>query len=255
MSRCLREFWVAIVTMSALFGTPCAAERTFVFVHGAWVGEWYWDPIVEMLDKAGHPSIAVSLSGHGTKGSLNGPEIGIEDHANDIISAVQEHELSDIVLVAHSYGGRPAIKAWDSLRDQVSSVVFFEAIAPIPQSELAVRASSRALAFLVMSKPDIADSGMYPVPSYLPEDVRRGSMPQSLKSLYGEVRLENGVLPSSPKRTYVYATESKAPAFRNTAIALAESGLWEVRAISGGHNVVRDATPEMTEILLEIASN
>ena len=36
---------------------------TFVLVHGAWVGSFYWRPITQVLRKAGHEVYTPTLTG------------------------------------------------------------------------------------------------------------------------------------------------------------------------------------------------
>ncbi len=42
-------------------------ERAIVLVHGAWVGEWSFTPILPLLEASGRPVHLVSLTGHGSR--------------------------------------------------------------------------------------------------------------------------------------------------------------------------------------------
>ena len=89
-----------------------ATGAPIVLVHGAWVGEWCWEPIVELLEAAGRPVYAVSLTGHGARRDESGPHVTLGDHVADVVAVFDEHDLVDATLVGHSYGGRVITKAW-----------------------------------------------------------------------------------------------------------------------------------------------
>ena len=80
-------------------------SKTFVLVHGAYVGEWCFDPIIPLLEAEGHRALAVSLTGFGQKSHLHRPDITLNTHIQDVVEFIEAHDLTDIVLVGHSYGG------------------------------------------------------------------------------------------------------------------------------------------------------
>ncbi len=249
-----KNFQVALTLLVLLFQTPAArAERAFVFVHGAWVGEWYWDPVVENLRSDGHIAQAVTLTGHGKAANLNGPEVALEDHIQDVVAAIRNLNRDDIILVAHSYGGRPATGAWDRLRGSVAQLVFIEAHAPYMSGEVAIPADTRSMAYLLTNYPEIADSGMLPVTERVKAKYAgRGLAPQSLKTLYAELRLQNGDLPDTPA-IYVLGTESPGGIFHQIAARMKSMRGWKVVEIDSGHDVVKDATDTLVQLLTEIA--
>lgn len=211
-------------------------KKTFVLVHGAWVGEWYWDPVIEPLTADGHKVFAVSLSGHGKKSELGGKEIGSQEHIDDIVRVIRENKLRDIVLVAHSYGGRPATGAWDLARDVIDHVVYVEAVAPLAEDGTVIPSDSKSLSYLMIIQPDVVDTGMFPVPVTLAKSLQARSMPHSIKSLYAEITLENGPLPVTTKRTFVVGKSTTKGLFRAYAERLRESGKWSIVELDIEHN-------------------
>ncbi len=229
-----------------------ASEPSFVFVHGAWVGEWYWDPITKPLRAQGHSAVAVSLTGHGARAAQSSPKISLTDHVADVVRDIQDNDLHDVILVAHSYGGRPATGAWDQLRGRVSTLVFIEAVAPYGMDDIAIPADRQSLAQLMISRPDIADSGLMPAPDF--EKYRLQTlMPQSIQTLYGEVKLTKGPLPDTPG-IYVIGAQSRAPVFRQYAQALRQRRGWRVITLDhSGHDVAYDAPDALVALLLRLA--
>ena len=244
--------WRALILFVMLLSAPGAgrAERVFVLVHGAFVGEWYWAPVVAALEAEGHRAIAVSLRGQGARAAEAGPGIALGDHVEDIVARVRAEGVSDIILVAHSYGGRPATGAWDRLRGEVSALVFFEAVAPHGVGEVAIPAAKRALARLMLARPDIADSGLIPVPERVTAAYPgRVLAPQPMRTVFGELRLRGGPLPEVPA-VYVLGRQSRARIFREYAARVQALRGWQLEEIESGHDVVRDAPDEVVRILL-----
>ena len=77
----------------------------FVLVHGAWIGGWCWRPNAQALRKAGHEVFTPTLTGLGERSHLMNPSINLDTHVADIVNVIKHEELSDVVLVGHSYGG------------------------------------------------------------------------------------------------------------------------------------------------------
>src|SRR5258708_37041422 len=78
---------------------------TFVLVHGAWHGGWCWKKVVPLLQAAGHRVIALTLTGLGERAHLIDPKVGLTTHVNDVLNTLEMDDLTDIILVGHSYGG------------------------------------------------------------------------------------------------------------------------------------------------------
>jgi pimeloyl-ACP methyl ester carboxylesterase len=104
--------------------------RTFVLVHGAWHGGWCWRRVADILRRRGHTVFAPSLTGLGDREHLFSKDISLQTHVQDILSVVESEELSDFVLVGHSYGGFVISGVADTLRERVSHYVYLDASVP-----------------------------------------------------------------------------------------------------------------------------
>lgn len=78
---------------------------TFVLVHGAWHGGWCWRRVTARLRQAGHEVFTPTLTGLGERSHLLSPDIGLDTHARDVAAVLEYEELTDVVLVGHSYAG------------------------------------------------------------------------------------------------------------------------------------------------------
>ncbi|HXA92666.1 MAG TPA: alpha/beta fold hydrolase, partial [Steroidobacteraceae bacterium] len=78
---------------------------TFILVHGAWAGALIWRHNARALRKAGHEVYTPTLTGIGERRHLLSREINLTTHIHDVLGVIAYEDLSDIVLVGHSYGG------------------------------------------------------------------------------------------------------------------------------------------------------
>ena len=80
----------------------------FVLVHGAWLGAWAWDQVVERLEGAGESQgvdsvLALDLPGHGRRFVDEIRRITVEHYIQSVVTPVQLGRLQDVVLVGHGF--------------------------------------------------------------------------------------------------------------------------------------------------------
>src|SRR5690348_14940484 len=100
-------FAAAAATGDSLVGAARAqsAPRTFLLIHGAWVGGWYWRRVSDLLAKKGHRIFSPTLTGLGERSHLLSKDVNLDTHVTDIVNVIKWEDLQDICMVAHSYGG------------------------------------------------------------------------------------------------------------------------------------------------------
>ncbi len=97
-----------------------------MLVHG---GE-LWQPVRVILEAAGHETHAPSLIGYGERAHLARPDLGLRDHVQDLVDLVVGEDLSNVVLVGHSYGGMVITGAAELLTEHLRHLVYVDALAP-----------------------------------------------------------------------------------------------------------------------------
>lgn len=102
----------------------------FVLVPGAWLGAWAWDEVTPHLVAAGHAVTPVTLSGLTESRDIPYAEISQATHVADILAAVEQQAVRDVVLVGHSYAGIPVGQAAARLQDRIVQVVYVDANIP-----------------------------------------------------------------------------------------------------------------------------
>lgn len=95
-----------------------------VLVHGSWHTGELWAPVAAHLRSAGHEVHTPTVAGHG-----HGADKRV-NHAQctqSIVDHIVQHDLRDIVLLGHSYGGTIISKVVEAVPDRVRRLVYWNA--------------------------------------------------------------------------------------------------------------------------------
>ena len=103
---------------------------TFVLVHGAWNGGWYWRKLTPLLREQGHVVLTPTLTGLGERSHLFSEDIDLLTHIRDIVNVVVFEDLSDVVLVGHSYGGMVIAGVADRVPTRLAHLIYVDAFLP-----------------------------------------------------------------------------------------------------------------------------
>jgi pimeloyl-ACP methyl ester carboxylesterase len=107
-----------------------AAPKTFVLVHGGWVGGWYWRRVTDQLQAKGHRVYAPTLTGLGERSHLMSALITLDTHIADVVNVIKWEDLNNIVLVGHSYAGFVISGVAERALHSIGSIVFVDAFLP-----------------------------------------------------------------------------------------------------------------------------
>jgi pimeloyl-ACP methyl ester carboxylesterase len=89
---------------------------TFVLVHGSWHDGSAWRDVIRRLEARGHKAFGPTVSGHG-KGVCK--RVSHARSTQSIVNFIVGHDLTDVVLVGHSYGGTIISKVVEAIPDRV----------------------------------------------------------------------------------------------------------------------------------------
>ncbi len=103
---------------------------TYVLVHGGGHGGWCYQRVARLLQAAGHVVYAPTLSGLGERSGLRTDAVDLALHTRDIAAVLHFEDLSDVILVGHSYGGMVITGAADLASDRVAKLVYLDAATP-----------------------------------------------------------------------------------------------------------------------------
>src|SRR5215469_5914508 len=96
-----------------------AAAKTFVLVHGAWHGGWCWSKVAAILRTRGHTVFTPTQTGLGERAHLISKSIDLGVFVTDITNVIKYEDLTDIVLVGHSFGGNAISGVADTMRERI----------------------------------------------------------------------------------------------------------------------------------------
>jgi len=96
-----------------------------------WIGAWAWRNVTARLRAAGHEVYPLTLTGVADRQHVGGPQTDLDTHTTDITALVEAEELTDVVLVGHSYGGSPVTAAADRIPDRIRHLVYVDS-GPLP---------------------------------------------------------------------------------------------------------------------------
>ncbi len=104
--------------------------RRFVLIPGAWLGSWAWKGVTTFLEKMGHTSYPVTLTGMGERVHLTTRDTGMETAIADVLNVIKYNEIDSLVLVGHSFAGKVAAAVADRIPEKVQKVVYLDAYRP-----------------------------------------------------------------------------------------------------------------------------
>ncbi|MBO9616462.1 MAG: alpha/beta hydrolase [Dyadobacter sp.] len=106
------------------------AKRTFVLVHGAWSGGWDYARVDSILTARGDLVYRPTLTGLGERVHLSNAKINLTTYINDVVNVIRFENLSDVVLVGHSFGGMVISGVAEQLPDRISRLIYLDAMVP-----------------------------------------------------------------------------------------------------------------------------
>lgn len=141
-----------------------SSSSAVILVHGAFQGGWVWDRILPKMKP--YRVFCPTLRAPRENNSESHTNIGLIDHINDVCDVIDKNNLSEIILVGHSYGGI-VISGVAKLRtEKIDKLVYLDA--PIPednQSLLDVLGPEAAEVFYSLA---YQKNGEWLVPSFPP---------------------------------------------------------------------------------------
>lgn len=236
-------------------------SRTFVLVHGAWHGGWCWQRVASRLRAAGHVVYTPTLTGLADRRHLLSPQVNLDTHIQDITQLIDAEELTQVVLVGHSYAGIIISGVADRLPKPLSHLVYLDALLlengrsifssfskdVVAQRLQAIRETGAGVGAVAAFPPsafgvhDAADAAW----------VARRLTPQPvgtyLQPLILEAPLGNGV----PK-TYIDCTREPMANLAAGKARVRQDSSWTLRSLDTGHDAMVTAPAELARMLASI---
>jgi pimeloyl-ACP methyl ester carboxylesterase len=247
-------------------GAPAKAPATFVLLHGAWHGGWCYRDTARVLRASGHTVYTPTLTGVGERAHLNNQNITLETHIRDVCGVLEAEELSDVILLGHSYGGMVITGVADRMSDRIKSLVYLDAFVPEHAQSLndclqVALSKEDAAAFLSAFRASAMtdNSGLtQPVPAaafnVAPKNhawVDRRCSPQPLATFESQILL-TGRGSAIEDRLFILAEGWDPSHFRYFARQSSGKAGWRVSKVPCGHDVMVDMPVELANLLMTL---
>ena len=101
--------------------------QTYVLVHGAWHTGRELEPVAARMRSAGHEAFTPTVKGNGPEDART---TGLPEAIASIVDFLIAHDLKEVVLVGHSYGGMIITGVADRVGDRIRRLVYWNAFVP-----------------------------------------------------------------------------------------------------------------------------
>jgi pimeloyl-ACP methyl ester carboxylesterase len=233
-------------------GSPSPA---IVLVHGAWHGGWCWRFVADRLKAGGQQVFAPTLTGLGERVHLLDKTVNLSTHIEDICSLIRAEELSDIVLVGHSYGGMVVSGVADRMPERIRALVILDGFVPQDgkamsdywPASLKAAWDEKAAASGGLSVPPISAES-FGVSEHLRDWVNNHCVPHPYASFNEKIRLTGG-RERVPNKVYIRAAKMRSNAFDGFLKEAEASKGWRALALDCGHEVMVDEPDLLADVL------
>lgn len=234
-----------------------------VLVHGSWHTGDLWGPVADGLRAAGHEVHTPTVAGHGAGVDKRVNHAQCTQSVTDYITA---HDLKDIVLLGHSYGGTIISKVVEAVPDRVRRLVFWNAFVLNDGQSLDdnVPPHYRAL-FAQLSQASPDGAVMMPFPIWREAFINDGDLtlaertyallsPEPYQPFIDKLDLKVFHSLQTP-RSYINCTEDIAlppgPEWGWHPRMSSRLGLYRLVQIAGSHEVMFSAPQRLVQAIIE----
>jgi pimeloyl-ACP methyl ester carboxylesterase len=235
---------------------------TYLLVHGAWHSGESWQRVVPLLTMAGHRVLAPSLTGHGDRAHLLSPDVGLDTHVEDVVRLITDEDLTDVVLVGHSYAGLVISSVANQLPGRIAQLVYVDAMIPadgenaidvVPMTQVLIDQAARTgTPWRIPPLPEMPPAGLFGVTD--PADqawLRTLLSDESVLCFEQPARLDNPAA-ASIARTYIRCTVGAPPGVRPLPEVQPNGTPAQVWELPTGHDCMITMPVELSELLLKL---
>lgn len=231
---------------------------TFLIVHGAWTGGWFWKKLRPLLQSRGHEVFTPTCTGVGERTHLDSAHVDLDTHIADILNVLEFEDLHDVILIGHSYGGMVATGVADRASARIRQVIYIDAFVPRNgESVQSLLPEARAQALDAIS---LQEEGQGIPPNPMPPDTSEEDaawavprrMAQPFRTFVQPIQL-TGKVDALP-RTYLYCTRpGPGDVFRQFAGRARNDAAWTYIEIDSSHNPQVTMPEELARLLHELS--
>ena len=236
------------------------AASTYVLVHGAWHGGWCWRRVADRLRAAGHVVLTPTCTGLGERSHLLSRAITLETFTQDVVNAIEFEELTDVILVGHSFGGSAITGAADRIPERIRHLVYLDAailrdgespFSILPPELVAARTREAEESSGGLSLPAPPPAAFGVTDPGQAAWLRRRLTPHPFTTYTSRLRLE-GPPGNNLPRTYVARTDPSYAPLQATRDWVRRQPDWQWAELATGHDAMVTAPAELARMLIHI---
>ena len=235
---------------------------SFVLVHGTGHGGWCWQFLAPLIRAAGYDVYTPTLTALGSSSHLlhELTRISLDTHVKDITNLLFYEDLSEVVLVGHSYGGMVVTGVAAMEPHRLAHLVYFDAYLPLEgENEIALWPDDQKkkynddLASGNRCRPPIASSMLGITDPKMSKWVQERLTPHPY-STYEDPPAFSTPESASIPRTYIHCTLGPLSTWMEPFAVRARKLEWNVHTMAWNHDVMITHPNELAELLLRIAN-
>ena len=190
--------------------------------------------------------------------SFGNPDITIATHVADVLNVLNSEELTNVVLVGHSYAGIVITHAADRAPDRIRSLVYLDAILPGPGKSMLDQAPKDQIELTfntiidgyLVPAPETSWFGVTDSDEKIVDWMKRRLTPHPVATLLEPFILQDDNWPDLPK-TYIRCVRPRLEfGIESTLATFKDLADWSWIELDAGHNAMMTAPEDVTEILL-----
>ena len=229
---------------------------TFVLVHGAWSGGWGYTKTARLMRARGHEVWVPTLTGLGERSHLAHPGITLSTHIQDVVNVLEYEDLTDVILVGHSYGGMVTTGVSSRCAERIRTLVYLDAFLPANGQALWDIAGEQGRAFYIDGQRNtpglVTPMGL----AATPDNAEAAALRKRKLDLHPLLTLTEPVVLDGSEarianRTYILAT--KRPGFQRFYDQVKDDPAWKTATIATGHVVMMEDPEGLAELLMQEA--
>jgi pimeloyl-ACP methyl ester carboxylesterase len=252
-----------LATPDNMTDTTTAREATtYVLVHGAWHGGWCWKTVAQILRTRGHQVFTPTLSGLGERAHLLSKAIDLSVFIQDIVNVLEYEDLTDVVLVGHSFGGLPITGAADRVPQRIRQLVYLDAVVLEHGQTAFSRLAPEIVAQRIAQSNESSGGLSIPVPPasafgvFEPTQMallERNCTPHPLKTFDDPITL-NGPVGGAIPKVYIQCIDPVYEPLQASRDFVRAQDNWTWDEIETGHDAMISAPEALAAKLLRYAS-
>jgi len=175
-----------LIIVNGFAQNSISTQPVYVIVHGAWGGSWAFKKVDSILTSKGALVYRPSLTGQGERVHLASKSVGLQTHIDDVVNTILYEELTNVILVGHSYGGMVITGVANKIPERIKKIIYLDAFLPEDGESVKTMKGENWSWFAKMEK----DGFM--VPPWLSNPLKvPGDVPHPVKTLTDPIILKN----------------------------------------------------------------